>query len=116
MGVRSKAACIRIITNTSKRKQITFARIIVPVHAINYMYFFVLLYVNGNAKNVVFVVKRFAVRNAYIRPGALRTLKIKQYTVRKGDFPLHNEIDLLDMHQKLNNAESIIITKFIFKL
>ena len=53
-----------IITNTSKRKQITFARIIVPVHEINYMYFFVLLYVNGNAKNVVFVVKRFAVRNA----------------------------------------------------
>ena len=42
-------------------EKITFARMNVPVHAINYFY---LLHVNGNAKKIVFVVKRYAVRSA----------------------------------------------------
>jgi len=43
------------------------------------------LYVNRNAKNIDFVVKRFAVRNTKIRPYVVRNLKIKQYAVRTGN-------------------------------
>jgi len=38
-------------------------------------------YVNGNAKKVFFVVKRFAVRKAKIRPYAVRKLEMKQYAM-----------------------------------
>jgi len=35
-------------------------------------------------KTLVFVVKRYAVRNAKLRPYAVRSLKVKQCAVRKG--------------------------------
>jgi len=52
------------------------------VHA-TYSHFY-LLYVNGNAKNVVFVVKRYAVREAKNWRYAVRKAKIGQYAVHKG--------------------------------
>ena len=42
-----------------------------------------LFYVYGNANNVVFVVKRYAVRRERIRPQAVRRLK-KQYASGRG--------------------------------
>jgi len=40
------------------------------------------LYVNRNAKNIDFVVKRYAVRKTKVRPYVVCNLKIKQYAVR----------------------------------
>jgi len=40
---------------------------------------------NGNAKKVVFVVKRHAVCKTKIRSYAVRKLRMKQYAARKGD-------------------------------
>jgi len=54
----------------------------IPVHH-TYCIFY-LHCVNGNAKKVDFVVKRYTVRKAKIRPYAVHRLKIKQYAVRKG--------------------------------
>ena len=45
----------------------------VPVHATNLSFY---RHVKGNAKKCCFVVKRFAVRKAKIRPYAVRTIRI----------------------------------------
>ena len=58
---------------------------IVPVHASNCNFY--LFYVNGYAKEVGFVIKRYAVRNAKIRPYTVRRLKIMQYARGKGVSP-----------------------------
>ena len=43
-----------------------------------------ILYVNRNAKKIVFVVVLYAVRTAKIGMYAMRKLKMKQYAVRNG--------------------------------
>jgi len=45
---------------------------------------FYLLYVNGNAKNGVFVVKRYELHEAIKLRYAVRKAKIRRYAVRKG--------------------------------
>ena len=60
--------------NTTKH---TFARMIVSVHATDCFFNHL---EDGNAKNTVFGVKRYAVRNVKIRPYAVCKLKIKQFT------------------------------------
>ena len=50
---------------------------------------FYLFYVNGDAKNVVFVVKRYAVREAKNWRYAVRKAKIGQYAVRNGGGGCH---------------------------
>jgi len=65
--------------NTTK---VTFARMSLPFNATNCISY--LLRVNKTPIKVVFVVERYAVRKAKIRPYAVRRLKIKQYAVYKG--------------------------------
>ena len=49
---------------------------------------FYLLYVNGNAKKwLIFVVKRYAVREAEQWRYAVRNAKLRRYAVRKGGHP-----------------------------
>jgi len=61
--------------NPANTRKLTFARmIIMPVHATGCN----LLYLNRNAKNVDFVIIRYAVRKAKIRPYAVPRLKMKQ--------------------------------------
>ena len=63
--------------------KIKFARTIVPVPPTDCM--------PKCQKTVVFVVKRYAVHHAQIRPYAVRKLEMKQYAVRKGGFSLENK-------------------------
>jgi len=65
---------------------------------------FYLLYVNGNAKKVVFVVKQYAVRKFKVRPYPVRKLKTKEYALRKGrgGFTLNNCMIIISFMLKLN--------------
>ena len=82
------------------------ARMILPVHAINYICSF---FVNQNAKTVAFVVYWNAVRNAEIRPYAVRELKLRQYARGRGFALINFVLPLKDC--KLNS--DLFITRHL---